>query len=78
MTAGLSKGGPGRCDNQVMLRITWQALSLLAVLCAAAGLVVERRSGKRRIPKGTFVGIVIILLLGGIGVLLALIGTALE
>jgi uncharacterized membrane protein YsdA (DUF1294 family) len=61
-----------------MLRITAQALMLAAVLFAAAGLIVQRRTGERRIPKAIFVMLLTALLLGGIAVLLALIGAALE
>src|SRR5438067_1917576 len=59
--------GPGRCENHHMLRLTSQVLLLLGVLSAAAGLVVERRSGKRRIQKAPFIMLVTVLLLLGIG-----------
>lgn len=61
-----------------MLLIAAQALFMVALLLAAAGLILERRTGKRQIRKATFVTLLTVLLLGAMGVLLALIGAALE
>jgi uncharacterized membrane protein YsdA (DUF1294 family) len=53
-------------------------LLLVGLLIAAAGLALQRRTGKHQIQKATFVVLLIVLLLGASAALLALIGTAVK
>jgi hypothetical protein len=60
---------------QVLL-VTAQALILVGLLIAAAGLIHERRAGRWRIPKPTFVMLLAALSLGVLGALLFMISAA--
>jgi cell division protein FtsL len=54
--------------------MAWQVLLLAALALAAAGLVWERRAGRWQISRAAFVLLLMALLLGAVGVLVALVG----
>jgi uncharacterized membrane protein YsdA (DUF1294 family) len=64
--------------NQRMLRIWSQALLLVALLFAAAGLIHGQRTRAWQISNRTYAILLTASLLGAVGSLLALIGAALE